>query len=120
MAVGATFITWGEPIPGQEQKTLDLFENAIALCNGLVEAGRVHRFRAFFNASGDIREWAGTFIIEGDVGTLRALQFETGMQDLEVRASNTVKNLRVTLAVGGSAEDIRRPLRTYLDGLPPL
>ena len=120
MAKGAIFITWGSPFEARrKEQVLRLFDEAKSYFDNLVSAGRIHASRIFLNGTGNTREWAGTFIIEGDVDELRELQRDEALEQFLALGDDIIQNVRVALAIGGSTDEIRGPLLMYAEGLPP-
>ena len=105
MANGALVIGWGSVIPGREQKSLQVFNEAMQYYARLQQQGTIESFEpvALDFHGGDL---PGFLLIHGDRDKLNALRTSEEFLSLNNRASLVVNNLGVINAFIG--EELQR------------
>ena len=105
MANGALVIGWGSVIPGREQKSLQVFNEALQYYARLQQQGTIESFEpvALDYHGGDLQ---GFLLIRGDREKLNALRSSEEFLSLNNRAALVVNNLGVIHAFIG--EELQR------------
>src|SRR5437764_15379292 len=105
MANGALVIGWGSVIPGREQKSLQVFNEAIQYYTRLQQQGTIESFEpvALEPHGGDL---AGFLLIRGDREKLNALHTSDEFIRLYRRSALIVDNMGVITAFIG--EELQR------------
>jgi hypothetical protein len=105
MATGALMIGWGHVVPGREQKSLQVFNEAIQYYTQLVQKGTIESFEpvALEPHGGDLQ---GFVLVRGDREKLNALRTSEEFLRLNNRAALVVNNLGVINAFIG--EELQR------------
>jgi len=105
MANGALVIGWGSVIPGREQKSLQVFNEAMQYYARLQQQGTIENFEpvALDFHGGDLH---GFLLIHGDRDKLNALRTSEEFLSLNNRAALVVNNLGVINAFIG--EELQR------------
>ncbi len=105
MATGALVIGWGSVIQGREQKSLQVFNEAIQYYARLQQQGTIESFEpvALEPHGGDLQ---GFLLIRGDREKLNALRTSEEFLRLNNRAALVVNNLGVITAFIG--EELQR------------
>ena len=105
MAKGALFVGWGSPVPGREQKALQVFAEAVAYYGRLQQAGDIDGFEPFLLQphGGDL---SGFLLVKGDLPKLAGLLVADEFVRLNGRSQLVVTNFGVVLAHTG--EDLQR------------
>jgi hypothetical protein len=105
MATGALMIGWGPVVPGREQKSLQVFNEAIQYYTRLVQQGTIESFEpvALEPHGGDLQ---GFVLVRGDREKLNALRTSEEFLRLNNRAALVVNNLGVINAFIG--EELQR------------
>jgi len=114
---GAVVISWGQGIPGREQKGLEVFGKAVAYYEELAKQGRIHAHREYFAIDGPA---SGFMLIEGDLDELLKIQAEPESIALRQKAAMIVQNLRSNVLAGGSDETIQQMMTNYAESLQEL
>ena len=108
MADRVLHISWGAPIPGREERGLEVFNEAIGLYGRLQQEGRIESFDvALFAANSDLN---GYIELHGTHAQLDAAQQDEEFQRVTVDASLAVSDLRIAEAVTneGVAQEMAR------------
>jgi hypothetical protein len=72
MADRVLFITWGDPIPGREERSLEVFNEALGIVGRMQQEGRIEKFDvALFAPNGDL---GGYLQIEGTADQIAAVK----------------------------------------------
>src|SRR5436305_7916175 len=97
MANGALVIGWGSVIPGREQKSLQVFNEAIQYYARLQQQGTIESFEpvALDYHGGDLQ---GFLLVRGDREKLNALRTSKEFLSLNNRAALVRNNLGVMVA----------------------
>ena len=105
MANGALVIGWGSVIPGREQKSLQVFSEAIQYYARLQQQGTIESFEpvALDYHGGDLQ---GFLLIRGDREKLNTLRNSEEFLSLNNRAALVVNNLGIINAFIG--EELQR------------
>jgi hypothetical protein len=108
MADRVLHVSWGSPIPGREERGLEVFNEAIGLYGRLQQDGRIESFNvALFAANSDLN---GYIELHGTHEQLDAAQQDAEFQRMLIDASLVVADLRIAEAVTneGVAEEMAR------------
>lgn len=108
MADRVLHISWGAPIPGREERGLEVFNEAMGFYGRLQQEGRIESFDvALFAANSDLN---GYIELHGTHEQLDAAQQDEEFQRITVDASLVVTDLRIAEAVinEGVAQEIAR------------
>ena len=108
MADRVLHVSWGSPIPGREERGLEVFNEAIGLYGRLQQDGRIESFDvALFAANSDLN---GYIELHGTHEQLDAAQQDEEFQRMLIDASLVVADLRIAEAVTnqGVAEEMAR------------
>ena len=108
MADRVLHISWGAPIPGREERGLEVFNEAMGLYGRLQQDGRIESFDvALFAANSDLN---GYIELHGTHKQLDAAEQDEEFQRVLIDASLVVEDLRIAEAVTneGIAQEIAR------------
>jgi hypothetical protein len=108
MADRVLHISWSAPIPGREERGLEVFNEAMGLYGRLQQDGRIESFDvALFAANSDLN---GYIELHGTHEQLDAAQQDEEFLRVTVDASLVVSDLRIAEAVTneGVAEEMAR------------
>lgn len=108
MADRVLHISWAAPIPGREERGLEVFNEAMGLYGRLQQDGRIESFNvALFAANSDLD---GYIELHGTHAQLDAAQQDEEFQRTLVDASLVVADLRIAEAVTneGVAQEMAR------------
>jgi hypothetical protein len=96
----ALFIGWGDAVRGREQKSLQVFGEAIQYWEGLRQRGEVESFETYILTphGGDL---AGFLIARGDPEKLANLQNDEEFIRINTRAQMVVEGFGVVTAATG-------------------
>ncbi len=105
MATGVLFIGWGPVVPGREQKSLQVFNEAMQYWTRLQQQGVIASFEpiALEPHGGDL---TGFVLIHGDKDRLNRLRTDSEFVSLNTRAQLVVQNLGVVMGYAG--EDLNQ------------
>jgi hypothetical protein len=100
MANAVLFIGWGPVIPGREQKSLQVFSEAMQYWTRLQQQGVIEGFEPVILEphGGDL---GGFALIRGDMARLNQVRAEQEFIDLNTRAQLVVTNFGVVLGYTG-------------------
>ena len=97
MADRVLHISWRAPVPGREERGLEVFNEAMGLYGRMQQDGRIESFDvALFSANSDLN---GYIELHGTHDQLDAAQQDEEFQRILVDASLSVSDLRVAEAV---------------------
>ena len=110
MATGALMIGWGPPVRGREQKSLQVFSEAIQYYVRLQQQGTIESFEPVILQyhGGDLQ---GFVLLRGDREKLSALQSNEEFMRLSNRAALIVDNFGIINAYIG--EELQRVLADF-------
>jgi hypothetical protein len=100
----ALVVTWTQPIPGREAKSLEVFGEALGWWGKHASEGRCGKPRTFFAGDGS----GGILIVEGRSDALHELVESDEYQKLNSKAAMIVNDFRATLHYGGTDAEIQR------------
>ena len=106
MADRMLFIGWGSPVRGREERSLEVFNEAVGLYGRMQQEGRIESFDVvLLGANADL---AGYMELHGTAGQLAAVQESEDFRRTLVDASLIVDDLRLTSGVTneGIAQDM--------------
>ena len=101
MADWALFIGFGYPVRGREQRSAEVFNEAMSLWGDLQGRGELESFEAFFldPHGGDL---GGFMLLRGEREALMRIQAGDEFRRMVTRAQLIVENFGVVLAATGS------------------
>jgi hypothetical protein len=92
MAERVLFISWGSPIPGREERGLEVFNEAIGICGRMQQEGRIEKFDVvLLRPNGELN---GYIELHGSVEQLAAVREDDEFMRNTADASLVVNNLR--------------------------
>jgi hypothetical protein len=110
MAKGALFIGWGQPIPGREQKALELFNDTLQYYGRLQQQGEIESFEPILlEAHGG--ELGGFLLLRGDADRLARLRTSAEFIDVTTRAQLLLNHVGVVGAWYG--EELQQQFASY-------
>lgn len=117
MADRILFVGWGTPIPGREERALEVFEDSMGFYGRCQQDGRIEAFRVILlEPHGG--ELGGYVELHGSPGQLAAMREDEEFQRLLVDAGLIVNDLGV---VGGVVnEGVAEQLGFYRDAIAKL
>ena len=109
MADRVLFISWGTPVPGREERGLEVFSDAIGICGRMQQEGRIEKFDVvLFQPNGDLN---GYIQMHGSAEQIAAVHEDEDFQRNTVDASFVVENLRHI--DGATNDEVARQLEMY-------
>ena len=113
MADRALFISWGDNVPGREERGLDVFNEAVGFYGRCQQEGRIESFDVvLMPATSDI---AGYMVLKGSVDQVAALREDDEYVRIMTEASTIVMNLRQ--AEGYCGSEIGRVMEIYREAI---
>jgi hypothetical protein len=113
MANRVLFISWTAPIPGREERGLEVFTEAIGLFGRMQQDGRIERFDVvLLGPSGDLN---GYIELHGSAEQLAAVRETEDFQRTTTEASLVVNDLRH--ADGYTDDEIARQMTLYQESI---
>jgi hypothetical protein len=113
MADRVLFIGWSAPVPGREERGLEVFNEAIGLYGRLQQAGRIERFDVvLLGPNGDLN---GYIELHGSAEQLAAVREDEEFQRNTINASLVVDRLRHLDGV--TNEEVAQQMALYQDSL---
>jgi hypothetical protein len=113
MADSVLFISWGESIPGREERGLEVFNEAIGLYGRMQQDGRIESFDVVLLApNGDL---GGYFELHGSAEQLGAVRQDDDFRRVLTDAQLIVKQMRVI--EGSTGEGIARDVALYQEAI---
>jgi hypothetical protein len=102
MAEMGVFIGWGDPIPGREAKSLEVFDEALAYWGRLQEEGQIESFEVviLYPHGGDL---GGFALFRGSGESLDRMRASDEFNRLIARAGLVVQGLGVVSAALGDS-----------------
>ena len=98
----AVMIRWGNPMPGREGKSLDVFMEALGWFGKQKAAGKIADVHTYITTTGDMHTFGGFLTLEGEVAQLRALLDTEEYQTLLLKARHLAEHVEVVHCVGGT------------------
>jgi hypothetical protein len=113
MANRLLFISWTAPIPGREERGLEVFNEAIGLFGRMQQEGRIEKFDVvLLGPSGDLN---GYIELHGSAEQLAAVRENDEFQRNTIDASLVVSDLRH--ADGYTDEEVARQMTLYQESV---
>jgi hypothetical protein len=113
MADRVLFISWAAPIPGREERSLEVFNDTVGLYGRFQQDGMIESFDVvLLNAQHDVE---GYMELRGTHEQLDAVQENEEFRRTLVDASLIVENLRV--AEGVTNEGVARDMAMYQEAI---
>ena len=113
MADRVLFISWGTPVPGREERGLEVFNEAIGICGRMQQEGRIEKFDVvLLEPNGDLN---GYIEIHGSAEQIAAVHEDEEFQRNTVDASLIVEKLRHVNGV--TNEEISRQMSMYQESV---
>ena len=102
MATSSVIFTWGNGIPGRENKGLEVFMSAVQYYTQKAEKKQIESFAVHLAETGNLDTLGGTMIVEGSDEQINTLTASADYRQLIVRATHIVSNFTVSRAVTGN------------------
>jgi hypothetical protein len=113
MADSVLFISWGESIPGREERGLEVFNEAIGVYGRMQQDGRIEAFDVVLLApNGDL---GGYIELHGSSEQLAAVRQDDEYRRVLSDATLVVKEMRVI--EGSTGEGIARDMALYQEAI---
>jgi hypothetical protein len=113
MADRVLFMSWGSPVPGREERGLEVFNEAIGICGRMQQEGRIEKFDVvLLEPNGDLN---GYIEIHGSAEQIAAVHEDEEFQRNTVDASLIVEKLRHVNGV--TNEEISRQMSMYQESV---
>jgi hypothetical protein len=113
MADRVLFMSWGSPVPGREERGLEVFNEAIGICGRMQQEGRIEKFDVvLLEPNGDLN---GYIEIHGSAEQIAAVHEDEEFQRNTVDASLIVEKLRHVNGV--TNEEISRQMAMYQESV---
>ena len=113
MADQVLVISWGTPVPGREERALEVFNDAIGICGRMQQDGRIEKFDVvLLQPNGDMN---GYIELHGSAEQIAAVHEDEEFQRNTVDASLIVNNLRHVDGV--TNEEVARQMSRYQEGV---
>ena len=100
-ANAALYLCWGHAVPGREQKSLEVFSQAMEFNATLEKKGKIAAHRTYIATTGSMERFGGFMILEGTVEQLRAVVDSEEWQNLRLRAEHVVKGIDIVHCITG-------------------
>ena len=113
MADRVLMVTWGRPIPGREERGLEVFNEALGLYGRKQQEGKIEGFDVALLSPNGVMD--GYIAVRGSVDQLSLLQEDEEFQRNMVDASLIVEDLCLT--AGYTAEGVARQIEIYQDAI---
>jgi hypothetical protein len=113
MADRMMFITWSDPVRGREERSLEVFNEAIGLYGRMQQEGRIESFDvAILAPSTDL---GGYIAVHGSADQIAALREDVEYMRNIVDASLCVNDIRVCEGYTGAG--VARQMELYQEGI---
>ena len=113
MADRVLFISWGSPIPGREERGLEVFNDAIGICGRMQQEGRIEKFDVvLFRPNGELN---GYIQLHGSEEQLAAVREDEEFMGNTADASLVVNNLRHL--DGATNDEVARQVGRYQEAV---
>ncbi len=107
------FIGWSAPVRGRERRSLEVFNEAMAICGRLQQEGRIDRFAVvLLEPNGDL---GGYIEVHGTAEQLAAVREDPDFQRNLIDASLNVEGMRHIDGYAG--EGVARQMALYQERL---
>jgi hypothetical protein len=113
MADRVLFISWGSPIPGREERGLEVFNDAIGICGRMQQEGRIEKFDVvLLRPNGELN---GYIELHGSVEQLNAVREDEEFMRNTADASLVVNHLRHL--DGTTSDEVARQVTRYQESV---
>jgi hypothetical protein len=113
MADRVLFISWGTPVPGREERGLEVFNDAIGICGRMQQEGRIEKFDVvLLEPNGDLN---GYIEMHGSAEQIAAVHEDEEFQRNTVDASLVVERLRHI--DGATNDEVARQMAMYQESI---
>jgi hypothetical protein len=113
MADRVLLISWGRPVPGREERGLEVFNEAIGICGRMQQEGRIEKFDVvLLRPNGDLN---GYIEIHGSADQIAAVREDEEFQRNTVDANLVVDGLRHVDGITG--EEVARQISLYQESV---
>ncbi len=110
MATSVLFVGWGQPIPGREQKALQVFNEALQYWTRLQKQGVIDSFEPV-NLELHGGDLTGFTLLRGDAAKLAQLRRDPEFTNMSVRAELVVSHFGVV--AGSTGEQLEKEFRDF-------
>lgn len=101
-ANAALYLCWGHAVPGREQKSLEVFMQAMEFNASLEKKGQITAHRTYITTTGSMERFGGFMVLEGSVEQLRQVIDSDEWKSLRLRAEHVVRGIDVVHCVTGA------------------
>ena len=113
MADRVLFISWGTPVPGREERGLEVFNDALGICGRMQQDGRIESFDVvLLEPNGELN---GYIEMHGSAEQIAAVHEDEEFQRNTVDASLIVNNLRHI--DGATNAEVARQMTMYQESI---
>ena len=113
MADRVLFISWGTPVPGREERGLEVFNDALGICGRMQQEGRIEKFDVvLLQPNGDMN---GYIELHGSAEQIAAVHEDEEFQRNTIDAGFIVENLRHVDGV--TNEEVARQMAMYQESM---
>jgi hypothetical protein len=113
MADDVLVISWGEPVYGREERSLEVFNEAVGILGRMQQDGRIDKFDiVLLEPNGHM---AGYMAVQGSAEQLAALRADDEFRRNTADASLIIQNLRHTMGV--TNEGVAREMAMYQEAI---
>jgi hypothetical protein len=113
MADRVLMITWGRPIPGREERGLEVFNEALGINGRKQQEGKIESFDVALLSPNSTLD--GYILVRGSLDQLALLQEDDEFQRNMVDASLVVEDL--TMTMGYCDQGVARQVEIYQDAI---
>ena len=113
MADRVLFISWGQAVPGREERGVEVFNDAIGICGRMQQEGRIEKFDVvLLQPNGELN---GYIEIHGSAEQIAAVHEDEEFQRNTVEATLVAENVRHI--DGATNEEVARQLAMYQESV---
>ena len=113
MADRVLFISWGKPVPGREERGLEVFNDAIGICGRMQQEGRIEKFDVvLLQPNGDLN---GYIEMHGSAEQLAAVHEDEAFRRNQIDANLVVNGLRHVDGV--TNDEVARQVSLYQESV---
>jgi hypothetical protein len=113
MADRVLLISWGSPVPGREERGVEVFNEALGICGRMQQEGRIEKFDVvLLQPNGDMD---GYIEIHGSAEQIAGVHEDEEFQRNTIDANLIVNNLRHVDGV--TNEEIARQMSMYQESV---
>ena len=111
MADRVLLVSWGEPVRGREDRTLEVFNESMGFWGRAQQEGRIESFDVCLFVPNAVMD--GFLRINGSADQLHAIKQDEGYQRLMIDTSLIVEHMHV--AEGWANEGVARQMQLYAE-----